>query len=436
MFFSQAGFSIEPYSITSMKKFNVTAESNFENNPFDRQERIEWWDQKRLAAAKVLVVGAGAIGNETLKNLALLGVGHIFIVDFDEISTSNLSRTVLFRKEDTGRKKAEVAAERMRELVLQEDTRISWLHGDVVWELGTGLFREVDLVLGCLDNIETRFAVNRQCMLAKTPWIDAGISELGLRVNFYRTPHPPCYQCAASPEQLAAARKRYSCDDFKRRFVSEGKIPTVQIASAIVSALQVQEAVKFLCGQDVAAGKQIYFQGKNNDFDIFSIDPAPECTKGECGNLGTFPDVEELSLSSKLTVKDFLTEIEKHFGEKLILDFRGDRTFVVSASCRCARRKPISYMRPTFRIYDDETLCAACQSGEEQPDALLPDDEQTQKVTLGQFSLAETPKEVLALSLRDLGVPLLHVLSLRNSEGKYRFVQLQADKSELLPGWE
>lgn len=53
---------------------------------------IGWWDQQRLARARVLVVGAGALGNEVLKNLALLGVGRIYIVDFDQVEMSNLSR--------------------------------------------------------------------------------------------------------------------------------------------------------------------------------------------------------------------------------------------------------------------------------------------------------------------------------------------------------
>src|SRR5581483_10388459 len=85
-------------------------------NVFDRQMLIAGWDQEKLRKAKVMVVGAGAIGNEALKNLALLGFGHLLIVDFDTIAPSNLSRTVLFRPEDVGRSKALVAAERVREL--------------------------------------------------------------------------------------------------------------------------------------------------------------------------------------------------------------------------------------------------------------------------------------------------------------------------------
>ena len=78
---------------------------------YDRQRLIPWWEQERLAAAHVLVIGAGALGNEILKLLALSGVGHIMIFDMDRIEVSNLSRTVLFKESDAGALKAEVAAE-------------------------------------------------------------------------------------------------------------------------------------------------------------------------------------------------------------------------------------------------------------------------------------------------------------------------------------
>jgi adenylyltransferase/sulfurtransferase len=80
-----------------------------------------------------MVVGAGALGNEALKNLALLGVGGLFIVDFDTISGSNLSRTVLFRKQDVGREKAAAAADATRQMALEASAGIAYFHGDLVW---------------------------------------------------------------------------------------------------------------------------------------------------------------------------------------------------------------------------------------------------------------------------------------------------------------
>ena len=78
----------------------------------DRQERIPSFNQNNIRKAKVVVNGAGATGNEVIKCLALTGFGYAYITDMDSISTSNLSRTVLFNENDVGKRKAATAAER------------------------------------------------------------------------------------------------------------------------------------------------------------------------------------------------------------------------------------------------------------------------------------------------------------------------------------
>src|SRR5688500_19219093 len=83
---------------------------------FARFKLIGWWDQARLARARVLVIGAGALGNEIVKNLALLGVGNLFISDMDRIENSNLSRSVLYRETDNGAFKAAAAARSAKEI--------------------------------------------------------------------------------------------------------------------------------------------------------------------------------------------------------------------------------------------------------------------------------------------------------------------------------
>ena len=84
-----------------MSDLKITLHSDkYGETAFDRAKLISWWSQEVVSNSKILVVGAGATGNETLKNLALLGVGKIFICDMDTVSISNLSRTVLFSADD------------------------------------------------------------------------------------------------------------------------------------------------------------------------------------------------------------------------------------------------------------------------------------------------------------------------------------------------
>src|SRR4029453_3170863 len=128
------------------------------NEGFARVELIEWWDQAKLRNARVVAVGVGALGNEIVKNCALLGLGHLAIIDLDRVETSNLSRSVLFRPADAGRLKVEAAARAAREIYAEME--VSAIAGDVVHDVGLGLFRWADVVLGALDNREARLAVN------------------------------------------------------------------------------------------------------------------------------------------------------------------------------------------------------------------------------------------------------------------------------------
>src|SRR5258705_9075175 len=116
---------------------------------FHRFGLISWWDQKKLADAKVLVIGAGALGNEIVKNLALLGVGHILIADLDRIENSNLSRSVLYRAADNGQYKATIAARSAVEIY--PGLKVHAFNGNVVYDLGLCVFRWADVVLTGLD---------------------------------------------------------------------------------------------------------------------------------------------------------------------------------------------------------------------------------------------------------------------------------------------
>jgi len=410
-----------------MSLFKVNNLTSIDDNPFDRQERITGWDQEAINNAKIMVVGAGATGNESLKNLALMGFSNILILDFDIIEVSNLSRTILFRKGDKGKLKAEVAAERLRDICLSPEPKIDFFHGDVVWELGTGVFRDVDLVLGCLDNVETRFAINRQCLLSQTPWIDCGIYELAGHVSIFSSHEESvCYECNATKNQRLAARKRYSCDEFKRTVINEGKMPTVQICSAIISALQVQEAIKLLTGNTSSVGKKIFYQGTVNDFDIIQIP-----FNSNCSAHVSFSEIISLPLSSKVLLKDFIKYIsqEKYSGRGAKLDFRGDRDFVKTITCRSCK-KIIDVYKPSFRIFDYETVCEICRKSIDFSDKKV-QVQNSQKIIVHEFSLENTEKRILEMTLSEIGVPLYHIVAVCNKFGHYNYYELKGDQNTI-----
>jgi len=76
--------------------YKVLEQASIDDDQYDRQKRIKGWDQKKISSATVMVIGAGATGNEVVKNLVLTGIGKIILIDFDFINVSNLNRCVLF----------------------------------------------------------------------------------------------------------------------------------------------------------------------------------------------------------------------------------------------------------------------------------------------------------------------------------------------------
>jgi len=224
---------------------------------------ISWWQQEVVRDATVLVVGAGALGNEVLKNLALMGIGNIMVADFDTIEDANLSRSVLFRTTDRGRRKSEVAAERVKEL--NADVKVKAWHGDINFELGLGVFRHVDAIIGCLDNREARLSINRFSWAVGRPWVDGAIQELMGIVRVFWPGQGACYECTLTDLDYQIINLRYSCPLLARQNILQGKVPTTPTSASIVAAFQTQEALKLLHSMEVQPGKALMINGLTND---------------------------------------------------------------------------------------------------------------------------------------------------------------------------
>lgn len=206
--------------------------SDFKQDKYSRLKLISWWDQEKLKNAKVMVVGAGAIGNEIIKNLALLGIGKIFVIDMDKIEHSNLTRSVLFRISDVGKYKAEIACKRAMEI--NPDVIAVPFIKNVIDDIGLGLFRRMDIVLGGLDNREARLHINQSCYKVNKIWIDGAIEVFNGFARVFVPPEGPCYECTMTELDWKLLNKRKSCSLLTHEQMNEGKIPTTPTSSSII----------------------------------------------------------------------------------------------------------------------------------------------------------------------------------------------------------
>ena len=144
--------------------------------------------------SRVLLVGAGGIGCELLKNLVLTGFGEIHIVDLDTIDLSNLNRQFLFRNEHIKKSKALVARETAQKF--NPNVKIEAHHDNIKDEkFSEAWFKGFDIVFNALDNLDARRHVNRMCIAADVPLIESGTTGFNGQVQPIRKEKTECYDC-------------------------------------------------------------------------------------------------------------------------------------------------------------------------------------------------------------------------------------------------
>jgi molybdopterin-synthase adenylyltransferase len=251
------------------------------NNPsrYAQLKRLPWWDAGAVARAGALVAGAGALGNEVLKNLLLLGWGRIAIVDFDFVEESNLSRSILFQAEDIGLKK--VAAITQRSIKVNPDCRVVALDGDLRLQISVGMVGQVDVVFGCVDNISARLALNRLARTAGRPWIDGGLSAWEGTVTLYCDEEGPCYACGLTEDDFKDLNQRHACPAYAARARAASGVPTTPTTSSIVGASMVQMGLKWIHGRraakDIPRSGQLRFDTAYDRFWKLALPKNPDC---------------------------------------------------------------------------------------------------------------------------------------------------------------
>jgi molybdopterin/thiamine biosynthesis adenylyltransferase len=318
---------------------------------YDRQELITWWDQSRLAAARVLVVGAGALGNELVKCLVLVGVGTVHVVDGDVIERSNLARCPFFTMADEQQPKAQVLARAAGRL--NPDTLLTGF-ACRVQDLGVGAFADYDVVLGGLDNREARLWVNQACRKMGIPWVDGAIEGLRGTARVFLPASGACYECTLGEGDRAALAHRMSCALLSRSEMLEGKTPTTATSASVVAAVQAQEAIKLLAGRPdlvALAGKAWHFVGETMDSWIVEYGEDPLCFAHD-----TYESVIEVDADGDTTIGELLTRAGVTTFDTVELE----DDLVLSASCRACASTTILHRRRSGLVAGDGE-CLVCR---------------------------------------------------------------------------
>lgn len=225
---------------------------------YSRLQQMDWWDGQRVAGARAVIAGAGALGNEVMKNLLLLGWGTTVVIDRDRIERSNLSRSVLFHEEDVGEPKASTVARNSWRL--NPDCQVIGLDGDLRLMAGAGLLARVDVVFGCLDDVAGRVALSQLAGSAGCVHIDGGLTEWEGTVKVLAPPEGACYTCGLTEADRRDLTLRRSCLAYRARAVAEHGVPTTPTVASITAGLMVQQALKWIHGErsmPMAVGQEI-----------------------------------------------------------------------------------------------------------------------------------------------------------------------------------
>ena len=247
-----------------------------DEDKFERLKRIGWIDLEKVEKANILVVGAGALGNEVIKNLVLSGFKNISLVDMDFIVKSNLNRCVFFLDSDAAEKKmkADVLAEKAR---LLEPTVNITPYTKKIQELPEDFIRQHTIVLGCLDNILARMHLNSHTYHAKIPYIDGGTLGVVGKVQVILPPETPCLECTMNKMHMKNLEKLFSCTGRDVTFF-EPKLAAEITTTSIISAIQVRETLKIVCGHKDWIVKNIfYYDGTRNVSEILEASIDANC---------------------------------------------------------------------------------------------------------------------------------------------------------------
>jgi adenylyltransferase/sulfurtransferase len=403
-------------------------ERDYRRMEYDSSDRfaiyklMAYFREDVVREGRIFCAGAGALGNEVLKNFALLGVGELWFADFDDIDFSNLAKSVLFRPGDVGRPKVEVAAERLA--LMDPNLKLMPISGDIRYEIGMGVYRRMDVLTSVVDSVDARVGFNRIAAALGKPWLDAGIGELSWRVSCWDPADGPCYECTMDDAMRYQQHLPYapSCAPMAEAIKEIQRQPTSPLSAAMSGAMLAQEALKLLHHArmdepppelEMPFGQQYYFGGASPYLET----QVRRRTDGCPGHEHWGEIHEEPSFTAEGTT---LTQLLERAAELLEVDpkavsMRLGFDLIYELYCHsCNWRGEYFYPRRGLHL---NLACRKCDN-EARPDY--------------KRALRTTDK-FADRSLADLGFPKLQIFLLYGGKGRVA-IELTGDEAEVMRG--
>jgi molybdopterin/thiamine biosynthesis adenylyltransferase len=238
-----------------------------ERERYDRQimlREIGEEGQEKLKRASVFIAGAGGLGSPAAIYLTAAGIGRIRLVDHDRVDRSNLNRQILHWNNDIGRSKVDSAVEKLKRL--NPEVQIEAVNKTITKANLSQLVAGSDLIVDAMDNLETRYLLNKAALDNDIPFFHGAIYGFEGRAM------------TIIPGQTACLRCVY------RGVVPEDKFPVIGVTPAVIGCIQATEVIKYIAGiGELLTDKLLNYDALNMEFTEFKVKKDPYCE--HCGHM-------------------------------------------------------------------------------------------------------------------------------------------------------
>ena len=238
-----------------------------ERERYDRQimlREIGEEGQEKLKRASVFIAGAGGLGSPAAIYLTAAGIGRIRLVDHDRVDRSNLNRQILHWNNDIGRSKVDSAVEKLKRL--NPEVQIEAVNKTITEANIAQLVAGFDLIVDAMDNLETRYVLNKVALDNDIPFFHGAIYGFEGRAMTIIPGKTACLRCVY------------------RGVVPEDKFPVIGVTPAVIGCIQATEVIKYIAGiGELLTDKLLNYDALNMEFTEFKVKKDPYCE--HCGHM-------------------------------------------------------------------------------------------------------------------------------------------------------